>query len=142
MHPAVQAKLDALPASPGVYVFKDANGEPLFVGKAANLKSRVRSYFQASTADSRFFIERLAYELRDVETFVAESEKEAALLENSLIKEHRPRYNVKLRDDKEFLSLRLDPEVAWPRLEVVRRPRKDKARYVAPYHSASDARSM
>ena len=73
--------------------------------------------------------------------FVAQTEKEAALLENSLIKEHQPRYNVKLRDDKEFLSLRLDPNGAWPRLEVVRRPKRDGARYFGPYHSATSARS-
>jgi excinuclease ABC subunit C len=137
----VRDKLDALPQSPGVYVFKDREGGVLYVGKAANLKNRVRSYFQAGNSDQRYFIERLQHELGDLETYVAESEKEAALLENSLIKEHQPRYNVKLRDDKEFLSLRLDPAAIWPRLEVVRRPKKDRARYFGPYHSASAARS-
>jgi excinuclease ABC subunit C len=138
---SVRQKLDALPPAPGVYVFKDAEGGILYVGKAANLKNRVRSYFQASTSDQRYFIERLQHELGDLETYVAGSEKEAALLENSLIKQHQPRYNVKLRDDKEFLSLRLDPSAAWPRLEVVRKPKKDGARYFGPYHSASAARS-
>jgi excinuclease ABC subunit C len=138
---AVRQKLDALPQAPGVYVFRDRAGQVLYVGKAANLKSRVRSYFQASTGDNRFFVERLQHELGDVETFVAATEKEAALLENGLIKEHQPRYNVKLRDDKEFLSLRLDTSAAWPRLEVVRRPKKDGAQYFGPYHSASSARS-
>jgi excinuclease ABC subunit C len=138
---AVKDKLESLPPSPGVYVFKDRDGTVLYVGKAASLKSRVRSYFQAGTGDSRYFIDRLQHEIGDLETYVAQTEKEAALLENSLIKELKPRYNVKLRDDKEFLSLRLDPEAAWPRLEVVRRPKKDGGRYFGPYHSASSARS-
>jgi excinuclease ABC subunit C len=137
----VRNKLEALPSSPGVYVFRDAAGGCLYVGKAQNLKSRVRSYFQPSTSDQRYFIERLQQDIGDLETFVATSEKEAALLENSLIKELQPRYNVKLRDDKEYLSLRLDESAAWPRLEVVRRPKKDGARYFGPYHTATSARS-
>ncbi len=134
-------KLDALPAGPGVYVFKDAADAYLYVGKAASLKSRVRSYFQASNSDQRYFIERLQLELGDIETFVTATEKEAALLENSLIKQHQPRYNVKLRDDKDYLSLRLDTRAKWPRLEVVRRPKEDGVRYFGPYHSATAARA-
>ncbi len=137
----VRQKLDALPQAPGVYVFRDRAGQVLYVGKAANLKTRVRGYFQPSTGDARYFVERLQHELGDLETFVAATEKEAALLENGLIKEHQPRYNVKLRDDKEFLSLRLNDAAEWPRLEVVRRPKKDGAQYFGPYHSASSARS-
>ena len=133
---AVREKLDALAGAPGVYVFKDRDGLFLYVGKAASLKSRVRSYFQPRTSDQRYFIDRLQFEIADIETFVAQSEKEAALLENSLIKAHQPRYNVKLRDDKEFLSLRLDPSARWPRLEVVRRAKRDGAQYFGPYHSA------
>lgn len=140
MLPAVvQQKLDLLPASPGVYLFKDAKGEVVYIGKASSLRNRVRSYFQ-STSDTRYFIATLANEIGDLETFVTASEKEAALLENHLIKEHHPRYNVKLRDDKEYMSLRLDPKAAWPRLEVVRKPRADGAQYFGPYHSASAAR--
>jgi len=138
---SLEDKLDALPQAPGVYVFKDRQGAVLYVGKAANLKSRVRSYFQAGNSDQRYFIDRLQHELGDLETYVAASEKEAALLENSLIKENQPRYNVKLRDDKEFLSLRLNASTTFPRLEVVRRPKKDGARYFGPYHSASAARA-
>jgi excinuclease ABC subunit C len=137
---AVRAKLDTLPASPGVYVFRDGAGRVLYVGKARSLRSRVRSYFQPGTSDERAFVARLEAELGDVETFVVANEKEAALLENQLIKEHQPRYNVKLRDDKDYLSLRLDPRAPWPRLEVVRRPRPDGALYFGPYHSASAAR--
>ena len=137
---AVRKKLDTLPASAGVYVFRDHEGGVLYVGKARSLRSRVRSYFQPSVSDSRFFISLLERELGDIETFVVDTEKEAALLENQLIKQHQPRYNVKLRDDKDYLSLRLSPKSAWPRLEVVRRPRPDGARYFGPYHSATSAR--
>jgi excinuclease ABC subunit C len=139
--PNWKRKLEVLPATPGVYVFKDAQGGFLYVGKASSLRNRVRSYFQAGTSDQRYFIERLQGEIDDIETFVTASEKEAALLENSLIKQHQPRYNVKLRDDKEHLSLRLSATANWPRLEVVRRPKDDGARYFGPYHSATAARA-
>jgi excinuclease ABC subunit C len=141
MSPELEHKLDNLPSSPGVYVFKGKDGQVLYVGKARSLKSRVRSYFQEGRSDTRFFISRLSRELGDIETVVVGSEKEAALLENTLIKEHRPRYNVKLRDDKEYLSLRLDPSTSWPRLEVVRKPKADGAFYFGPYHSATAARA-
>ncbi|MGB5502276.1 MAG: excinuclease ABC subunit UvrC, partial [Polyangiales bacterium] len=137
---AAQRKLDKLPASPGVYVFRGADGKVLYVGKARSLRNRVRSYFQAGSSDLRAFVSRLERELADIETFVTHTDKEAALLENQLIKSHQPKYNVKLRDDKEFLSLRLDAKRSWPRLEVVRRPKPDGAQYFGPYHSATAAR--
>lgn len=139
--PAWRQKLNVLPATPGVYVFLDKQGGCLYIGKASSLRNRVRSYFQSGNSDQRYFIERLQRDIGDIETFVTESEKEAALLENSLIKERQPRYNVKLRDDKEYLSLRLQESAAWPRLEVVRRPKDDGARYFGPYHSATAARA-
>jgi excinuclease ABC subunit C len=138
---AVARKLENLPSSPGVYLFKGEGGVVLYVGKARSLRSRVRGYFQPGSTDVRAFVARLDAELTDLETFVTESEKEAALLEHQLIRRHKPRYNVKLRDDKEYLSLRLDPKADWPRLEVVRRPKKDKAQYFGPYPSASAART-
>ena len=141
LSPAVQAKLDALPPSAGVYLFKDRQGRVLYVGKASDLRSRVCSYFRAGSSDERYFIDRLPVELGDLESYLTASEKEAALLESTLIKEQQPRYNFKLRDDKDFLSLRLDPAELWPRLQVVRRPEQDTARYFGPYHSASAARS-
>ena len=137
---AAQRKLDKLPASPGVYVFHGVDGKVLYVGKARSLRNRVRSYFQAGSSDVRAFVGRLERELVDIETFVTHTDKEAALLENQLIKSHQPKYNVKLRDDKEYLSLRLDAKKPWPRLEVVRRPRPDGAQYFGPYHSATAAR--
>ncbi len=137
---AAQRKLDKLPASPGVYVFHGAEGKVLYVGKARSLRNRVRSYFQPGSSDVRAFVSRLERELIDIETFVTHTDKEAALLENQLIKSNQPKYNIKLRDDKEFLSLRLDAKKPWPRLEVVRRPRPDGAHYFGPYHSATAAR--
>ena len=135
-----QRKLDNLPHSPGVYVFRGTHGKVLYVGKARSLRSRVRSYFQPGSSDLRAFVSRLERELTDIETFVTHTDKEAALLENQLIKSHQPKYNIKLRDDKEYLSLRLDPKKPWPRLEVVRRPKPDGAQYFGPYHSATAAR--
>ncbi|HEX6243638.1 MAG TPA: excinuclease ABC subunit UvrC, partial [Polyangiales bacterium] len=140
MRPELEAKLDNLPTSPGVYLFHGKASEVLYVGKARSLRSRVRSYFQDSNSDTRAFITRLSRELTDIQTVVVGSEKEAALLENTLIKEHQPRYNVKLRDDKEYLSLRLETKAAWTRLEVVRKPKPDGALYFGPYHSATSAR--
>jgi len=139
----VTEKLDALPASPGVYLFKDKKGNVVYVGKAKSLRSRVRSYFQDGSSDNRYFIPILQRTIGDFDTIVTGSEKEAAILENNLIKEHLPRYNIKLRDDKDYISLRLDTKEEWPRLWVVRRPTADPAgriRYFGPYHSATAAR--
>lgn len=144
MLPAVVTeKLDALPASSGVYLFKDKKGAVVYVGKAKSLRSRVRSYFQEGNSDNRYFIPILQRTIGDFDTIVTGSEKEAAILENNLIKEHRPRYNIKLRDDKDYICLRLDVKEDWPRLWVVRRPTADPAgrlRYFGPYHSATAAR--
>jgi excinuclease ABC subunit C len=133
-------KLEGLPTRPGVYLFKGVGEVVLYVGKAKSLRSRVRSYFQAGNSDTRAFLPRLVEDVVDLETVVTGSEKEAAILENSLIKEKQPKFNVKLRDDKEFLTLRLDPNRSWPRLDLVRRPASDRARYFGPYHSATSAR--
>ncbi len=137
---AVQQKLATLPVAPGVYLFRDATGAVVYVGKARSLRSRVRSYFTASSSDERAFIPFLESEVADLTTHVVGNEKEAALLENELIKQHQPRYNVKLKDDKDFLSIRIDPSEAWPRLTVVRRPKPDGARYYGPVDSATSAR--
>ena len=140
MSEEITAKLDALETKPGVYLFKDKKGQVVYVGKAKSLRSRVRSYFQDGSSDTRFFIPILHKVLGDFDTIVTGTEKEAMILENNLIKEHHPRFNVKLRDDKEYLSIRLDAARAWPRLDVVRRPANDGVRYFGPYHSATAAR--
>ncbi|MDT8440505.1 MAG: excinuclease ABC subunit UvrC [Desulfuromonadales bacterium] len=127
------------PTAPGVYLMKDAAGTVLYVGKAKNLRTRLRSYLKAerdSRPQIRFLMERTAA----VETIVTDTEKEALILENTLIKQHRPRYNIHLRDDKTFVSLRIDPRETFPGLELVRRVRQDGARYFGPYASASAVR--
>ncbi|MEO8211925.1 MAG: excinuclease ABC subunit UvrC [Myxococcales bacterium] len=132
--------LDRLPAQPGVYLMKDRRGKAVYIGKAGNLRSRVRQYFQPASGDSRLFVPLLEGIVADIETVVTTNEKEALLLENTLIKRHQPRFNVNLRDDKNYLVLRLDPQAEWPRLEVVRKFAKDGAYYFGPYHSASSCR--
>src|SRR5947209_8642079 len=136
----LQRKLDALPAQPGCYIMKDRAGAVVYVGKAVNLRARVAQYFQERTGDSRIFIPFLEDLLGDIEVMITPSGKDALLLENELIKKHRPRFNIKLRDDKNFISLRLSGTHPFPRLEVVRRIRKDGARYFGPYASASAIR--
>ncbi len=134
-------RLADLPAKPGVYVFRGHDGEVLYVGKATSLRSRVRSYFAKGRTDMRAFVDRLQHEVGDIETYVVETEREAVLLEAELVKSLQPTYNVKLRDDKDYLSIRLDPNEMWPRLRVVRRPDVDGAQYFGPYPSATAARS-
>ena len=131
--------IDRLPASPGVYVMRDREGHVVYVGKARKLKQRVRQYF--SGHDPRYFVPLLGDLLGDIETIVVTSDKEALLLENNLIKQYRPRFNFRLRDDKQYLVLRLDPAATWPRLELVRNIHADGARYWGPYHSAGNVRA-
>jgi excinuclease ABC subunit C len=135
----LEQKLESLPAAPGVYLMKDRQGDVIYVGKAASLKHRVRSYFTRSS-DTRVFIPLLEPMLGDIEIVLVASEKEALLLENELIKKHQPRFNVLLKDDKNFICLRLDPGQPFPRLEVVRRFARDGARYFGPYASAGAIR--
>src|SRR5213082_1240591 len=136
----LQRKLETLPAQAGCYIMKDRAGAVVYVGKAVNLRARVAQYFQDRTGDSRIFIPFLTDLLGDIEVMITPSEKDALLLENELIKKHRPRFNIRLRDDKNFISLRLSTTHPFPRLEVVRRIRKDGARYFGPFASASSIR--
>src|ERR1043165_6957476 len=103
---ALQEKLDTLPQAPGCYLMRDRKGVIIYVGKAVNLRARVRSYF--TKTDTRAFVQVLDQLLGDLEVILTNTEKEALLLENELIKKHQPRFNVMLRDDKNFISLRLD----------------------------------
>ena len=134
-----ETDLERIAAAPGVYLMKDRDGVIFYVGKAANLRARLRQYFGA-TSDRRFFVGLLDRLLADVEVILTSNEKEALILENELIKKHQPRFNVELKDDKNFLHLRIDDRAEWPRIDVVRRPRKDGAKYFGPYHSASKIR--
>jgi excinuclease ABC subunit C len=128
-------RVEALPTGPGVYLFKSDAGKVLYVGKAQNLRARVRSY--VSGGDGRVRIPRLLERARDVEVVLTRSVKDALLLENELIKQHRPAFNVRLRDDKQYLALRLDPREPWPRPTQVRRFRRDGALYFGPYTSSA-----
>jgi excinuclease ABC subunit C len=131
--------IGAISEGPGVYLMKAANGEILYVGKAINLKKRVTSYFQrqdAHGAKTALMVARVA----DIETVVTASEKEALILESNLIKRHRPRFNVVLKDDKRYPSLRIDINAAYPKIEIVRKTIKDGAVYFGPYSSAQAVR--
>lgn len=148
--------LDRVPTDPGVYLFKDKAAKVVYVGKAKNLRTRVRQYFRPG-GDERYFVAAgfLGRAVVDIETIVVTAEKDALLLENHLIKQHQPKFNVKLRDDKQYLVLRLEkpkrasakPNAAlptkaqlFPRVQVVRNIRDDDAAYFGPYHSATSAR--
>ena len=137
MSPAASSlaeRAETLPTGPGVYLFKSARGAVLYVGKAQNLKSRVKQY--VGGGDGRIRIPRLLDRAADVDVVVTPSVKDALLLENELIKRHRPPFNVRLRDDKQYLALRLDPRETWPRLREVRRFADDGAEYFGPYTSS------
>lgn len=128
----IREKLISLPETPGVYLMKDHKGAVIYVGKALSLKDRVKSYFQKSTTLTAR-IENMVRHIADIEWIVTESELEALILENNLIKKYRPRYNVILRDDKNYPFLRLYVEDRFPRIEVVRRIKQDNAVYFGPY---------
>ncbi len=128
----------AFPQSPGIYLMKDSAGRVIYVGKANNLRGRIGAYLNRT--DSRVMIPWLMSQVAGIEFIVTETEKEALILENSLIKTHRPRYNVYFRDDKEYFHLRLAVDAPFPRLELIRRPAKDGAKYFGPYPSSSSAR--
>ena len=129
-------KLDTLPLRPGVYLFKDAAGEILYVGKARVLRDRVRSYFQSSRP-TELHKSRMVADIADLDLVVTDSEMEALALENNLIKRHKPLYNVRLRDDKNHPYLKLTLAEEYPRLYVVRRPAEDGNVYGGPYIPAS-----
>jgi excinuclease ABC subunit C len=135
----LRQKLEDLPRSAGVYLFKGHGGEILYVGKARALRSRVRSYFQEARVDSPR-LDRLVDRIEDVEIVVTDTEREALVLENSLIKTHKPRFNVLLRDDKNHPYLKLTLEEEYPRLYVVRHPGSDGNVYAGPFVPASMAR--
>lgn len=132
--------LNRFPAEPGVYLMKNQKGEVIYVGKAKHLKKRVKQYF--AKADDRPMIPYLLAEIDHIETLVVENEKEALLVENTLIKKHKPKYNATLKDDKTFISLMINTHHKWPRLQLIRYKGKPKAKglYFGPYTSAFAAR--
>jgi excinuclease ABC subunit C len=139
MADALQRKLDTLPEGPGVYLWKDAAGEVLYVGKAKRLRSRVRSYFATDFAVSpkNLLLQRL---IADVETIVVPSEAQSLILENNLIKEYRPRFNVRLKDDKSYPSIAVTLGEPFPRVLVTRNRNIPGARYFGPYTDVGQLR--
>ncbi|HDH02153.1 MAG TPA: excinuclease ABC subunit C, partial [Nitrospirae bacterium] len=132
-------KLKTVPENPGVYMFKDRKERILYIGKARNLRNRLKSYFQQS-ANLGPRKTAMLNRVRDFTFLVTETEVEALALEANLIKQHKPRYNVILRDDKNYPYLKLTINEEWPRLEVVRRITRDGAIYFGPYIPASSVR--
>jgi len=136
---ALEERIAALPVEPGVYIFKDADGRVLYVGKAQSLRARVRGYFNKG-GDGRYQVPFLVARIADVDVVATANVKEALLLENALIKKHKPRFNVRLRDDKNYLALRLDPTEEYPRFTETRRFARDGALYFGPYTSSNSLR--
>ncbi|HKD66497.1 MAG TPA: excinuclease ABC subunit UvrC [Candidatus Binataceae bacterium] len=134
----IQRKLELIPPDPGVYLLRDKAGKVLYVGKAKSLRARVRAYFRDG-GDTRFQVRFLMSRVKDFETLVTASEKEALILENNLIKQYRPRYNIRLKDDKSYLSAKVTRH-AWPRIMVTRKIVKDGGRYYGPFGSADGLR--
>jgi excinuclease ABC subunit C len=139
MNPTLEAKLKNIPSGPGVYLYKDASGEIIYAGKAKSLRNRVRTYFQLSAGfDVRK--DQMLEAIEDVEFIVTDTEGEALALENNLIKQYRPKYNILLRDDKTYPYIKLTVNEPFPRAVITRRVRKDGAAYFGPFFPAGLAR--
>jgi excinuclease ABC subunit C len=135
----LQLKLQSLPTSPGVYMFKNSRGRIIYIGKAKNLRNRVRTYFQAS-GPTEFRTQRMVSQVADLELMVTTNEMESLILEANLVHEHKPRYNVRLKDDKHFPYIKVTTDEPFPRVVIVRRLEKDKATYFGPYTSSKGMR--
>jgi len=128
-----------MPAKPGVYIFRDAKDRVIYVGKAAALRNRVRSYFGSMhgfEAKTRRLVEQIA----DIDFILTGTVQEALLLEATLVKRHQPFFNVRLKDDKHYPYLKIDLKESWPRVEITRRVLNDGARYFGPFASAGSVR--
>jgi len=135
----IEEQLNRLPESPGVYLLRDAAGTILYVGKAASLRHRVRSYFGAGQKLSPKLL-KMVSRVADIDFYVTSSEQEALILELNLIKRHHPRYNVRLKDDKSFPYLKINLNEEWPRVHITRRLEPDGSRYFGPFASAKSVR--
>ncbi len=136
----LQAQVSAMPAKPGVYTFRDANGRVIYIGKAANLRSRVRSYFgspRSLEGKTRVLASRIA----QLEYVTTHTEQDALHLEATLVKRHQPFFNVRLKDDKHYPYLKIDVDSPWPRVTITRRATNDGSRYFGPYASAKSVRT-
>ncbi len=134
----LDARLASLPGRPGVYLLRDKHGKVIYVGKAKSLRSRVRSYFRGG--DERAQVRFLVNRVTSFETLVTTNDKEALILENNLIKQYKPRYNIRLKDDKSYVSVKLEETNGWPRFVVTRKLVRDGSRYLGPYSSAWSVR--
>jgi excinuclease ABC subunit C len=134
-----EAQLKALPARPGVYIFRNAKGRVIYAGKAASLRNRVRSYFGATHAFEPK-LRRLVDGIEEIDFIVTKTAQEALLLEATLVKRHQPFFNVRLKDDKHYPYLKIDLKEPWPRVEITRRVLDDGARYFGPFASAGSVR--
>ena len=133
---SLENQIQNLPIGPGVYLMKDSAGTVIYVGKAKNLRNRVRTYF-GKPGDGRLSLRFLMPKVRHLETFLTDTEKEALILENTLIKKHKPRHNINLKDDKTYFSLKFSVNEEFPKLSLVRKVRRDGARYFGPYASST-----
>jgi excinuclease ABC subunit C len=131
----IQGILDTLPEKPGCYLMKDGGGKIIYVGKAINLRNRVRSYFHANASHDQK-TRRLVREITDIEWILVGSELEALILEMNLIKKHRPKYNIRLKDDKRYPYIKINWNEPFPKVTVTRLMQEDGARYFGPYTSA------
>jgi len=138
---STEDRLRLTPTLPGCYLMKDADGAVLYVGKARSLKARLRSYFQSGAKHDKKVVAMLA-KVADFEYIITDTEREALVLESNLIKELRPHYNIRIKDDKHYPYLRLSIQEKYPRLSIVRRVAGDKARYFGPYPNASAVRDL
>ncbi len=132
--------LKTLPNEPGVYIYKDANDTVIYVGKARNLKNRVRSYFHSN--DLNLKTRTLVSNIRNIHYIVTSNELEALLLENNLIKKYKPKYNILLKDDKGYPYLKINTKESFPKLELARKLQFDGAQYFGPYHGAGSAKAI
>ena len=137
----IEEELKKLPAKPGVYIMHDEKDEIIYVGKAVSLKNRVRQYFQSSR-NKGVKIEQMVTHIARFEYIITDSELEALVLECNLIKEHRPKYNTMLKDDKSYPFIKVTVHEAYPRVLFARRMKKDKAKYFGPYTSAGAVKDV
>ena len=135
---SLEEKLNSLPVRCGVYLMRNPAGKVIYVGKAKDLRSRVRAYLRGG--DGRAHVQFLMRGVTDFETLVTQNEKEALILENNLTKQYKPRYNIRLKDDKSYLSIKVTLQHPWPRILATRKIVKDGSRYFGPYSSAASAR--
>ncbi|MEO6907976.1 MAG: GIY-YIG nuclease family protein, partial [Abditibacteriaceae bacterium] len=141
MSDLITSKLSTLPDAPGVYLHKNADGKVLYIGKARSLRSRVRSYFAHDGGHSPL-TRKMVKLIVDFDVIVTRTEKEALILENNLVKMHKPHFNIRLKDDKRYPYLKLTLNEEYPALLEVRQPKNDKAAYFGPYVNSTQMRQV